>query len=169
LAFLLVLSRTVSFIYGFNHSFVRHSFYMSQPAQPFAFNVSYYIFMSNCILQLLICFDSSLSIFRLSIIEIFSSIRFFLGRGCWPCAQPPTWRARVSLFVWLLPFDLSGLGDSTSSYATAGIALRVAEARKIPHHNMVETPSGEDEFRYMYFITDMRKKFSLCSNCDTTS
>jgi len=27
----------------------------------------------------------------------------------------------------------------------------------------------EDEFRYMYFITDMRKKFSLCSNCDTTT
>jgi hypothetical protein len=38
-------------------------------------------------------------------------------------AQPPTWRTRVSLFVWLLPLDLSGMGDSTSSYATAGIAL----------------------------------------------
>jgi len=30
----------------------------------------------------------------------------------------------VSLFVWALPFDLSGMGGPTSSYATAGIALR---------------------------------------------
>jgi len=52
----------------------------------------------------------------------------------------------LSLFVWLLPFDLSGLGDPTSSYATAGIALRVAEARKLPHHVKVETPSGEKYF-----------------------
>jgi hypothetical protein len=49
----------------------------------------------------------------------------------------------VSLFVWLLLFDLSSLGDPTSSYATAGIALRVAEARKLPHHDKVQTPSGE--------------------------
>ena len=141
---------------------------MSQPAQPFAFNVSYYIFI-RFVLQLLSSFlfgallehSMCLNIYflyyslllalviyypsiQLSIIEHFLVVLgFFLGRGCWPCAQPPTWRARVSLFVWLLPFDLSGLGDPTSSYATAGIALRVAEARKLPHHVKVETPSGE--------------------------
>jgi hypothetical protein len=49
----------------------------------------------------------------------------------------------VSLFVWLLPFHLSGLVDPASSYATAGIALRVTEARTLPHHVKVETPSGE--------------------------
>jgi hypothetical protein len=49
----------------------------------------------------------------------------------------------MSLFVWLLPFDLSGLGGPTGSYATAGIALQVMEARKLPHHFKVETPSGE--------------------------
>jgi hypothetical protein len=49
----------------------------------------------------------------------------------------------VSLFVWLLPVDLSGKGDPTSSYATAGIALQVKEARKLPHHDKVETPLGE--------------------------
>jgi hypothetical protein len=47
----------------------------------------------------------------------------------------------VSLFVWLLPFDLSGIGDPTSRYATAGIALRVSGALKPYHHNKVETPS----------------------------
>jgi len=58
----------------------------------------------------------------------------------------------VSLFVWLLPFDLSGLGDPTSSYATAGIALRVAEDRKLPHHvtscmkrSYSETALGENK------------------------
>jgi hypothetical protein len=39
----------------------------------------------------------------------------------------------VSLFVWLLHLDLSGLGGPTSSYTTAGIALRVSGALK-PHH-----------------------------------
>jgi hypothetical protein len=45
------------FIYGLSHSFIWHSFYMSQPAQPFAFNVSYYIFIPNCVFQFLICFE----------------------------------------------------------------------------------------------------------------
>jgi hypothetical protein len=52
---------------------------------------------------------------------------------------PSTWRAKVSLFVWLLPLDLSSMGDPTSSYATAGIALKVS--LKPHHHNKVETPS----------------------------
>jgi hypothetical protein len=33
------------------------------------------------------------------------------------------------------------MGDSTSSYATAGIALRVSGALKSYHHDKVETPS----------------------------
>jgi hypothetical protein len=32
---------------------------------------------------------------------------------------------------WLLLLDLSGMCDSTSSYATAGIALRVSGAPKV--------------------------------------
>jgi hypothetical protein len=60
--------------------------------------------------------------------------------GCKPHAQPPTWRTRVYLFVWLLPFNLSGMGDSTSSYATAGIALRFSGALKPHHHDKVGTP-----------------------------
>jgi hypothetical protein len=48
--------------------------------------------------------------------------------GCSPQVQPPPWRTRVSLFVWLLPLDLSGLRGPTSSYVTAGIALRVPGA-----------------------------------------
>jgi hypothetical protein len=47
----------------------------------------------------------------------------------------------LSLFVWLLPLDLSGMGDSTSSYATTGIALNVSGALKPHHHDKVETLS----------------------------
>jgi hypothetical protein len=67
---------------------------------------------------------------------------FFTVRGRQPLAQPPTWRTRVSLSVWIIPFDLSGLGDPTSSYATAGIALKVIWPRKPHHYVRVETPSG---------------------------
>jgi hypothetical protein len=51
----------------------------------------------------------------------------------------------VSLFVWLLPLDLSGMVDSTNSYATAGIALRVSAALKAHHYDKVETPSVGNE------------------------
>jgi len=37
------------------------------------------------------------------------------------------------LFVWVLSFDLSGKGGPTSSYATAGIALRIIASRKPPY------------------------------------
>jgi hypothetical protein len=47
----------------------------------------------------------------------------------------------VSLFFWLLPLDLSGMGAPTSNYTTAGIALRVSGALKPHHHNKVETSS----------------------------
>jgi hypothetical protein len=36
---------------------------------------------------------------------------------------------------------MSGMGDPTSSYATAGIALTVSGALKPHHHGKVETPS----------------------------
>jgi hypothetical protein len=63
--------------------------------------------------------------------------------------QPLTWRTRVSLFVWLLLLDLSGMGAPTSSYATAGIALRVSGALKLHHHDKVETPSVGDTNTYI--------------------
>jgi hypothetical protein len=47
---------------------------------------------------------------------------------------------RISLFVRLLPLDLTGMGGPTSSYATVGIALRVSGAPKPHHHDMVEIP-----------------------------
>ena len=39
----------------------------------------------------------------------------FTAWSCQPHAQPPTWRTRVSLFVWVTTLDLSGMGGPTSS------------------------------------------------------
>jgi hypothetical protein len=61
----------------------------------------------------------------------------------------PTWRTRASLFVWLLPFDLSSMGDLTSSYATAGIAFMVSGTLKPYHHNKVETQSVGNADHYL--------------------
>jgi len=45
----------------------------------------------------------------------------------------PKLEDQVIPFVWVITFDLCGLGDPTSSYATASIALRIIGPRK-PHH-----------------------------------
>ena len=47
----------------------------------------------------------------------------------------------VSLFVWRLLFDLSSKEGPASSYAITGIALRVTDVLKLPHHEKVETPA----------------------------
>ena len=54
----------------------------------------------------------------------------------------------VSLFVWRLPFDLSSKGGPASSYATAGVALRVTDVPKPPYLDKVETPTR----RCVFFI-----------------
>ena len=35
--------------------------------------------------------------------------------GCQPHAQPPTWRTRVSIFVWVIALDLFGMEGPTSN------------------------------------------------------
>jgi hypothetical protein len=54
-----------------------------------------------------------------------SQQNIFLGGVVSPTPNPATWRTRVSLFVWVITFDLSGMAGPTSSYATASIALRI--------------------------------------------
>jgi len=72
----------------------------------------------------------------------FSEHRFFFGVGSYPHAQPPTSRTSVSLFVWAITFDLLGLGDPASSYATAGLALRIIWPHKPHHYVKAEIPAG---------------------------
>jgi hypothetical protein len=88
----------------------------------------------------------------------------FMGWGQ-PHAQPPTWRTSVSLFIWLLPLDLSGLGDPTSSYATTIIALRVSGGLKPHHHNKVWLASmGVSLFRLVNMWSLLKiKRLSLCA------
>jgi hypothetical protein len=63
-----------------------------------------------------------------------NSKTYIPGISVGPC---PTGRTRLSLFVWLLPLDLSNMGGPTSSYATVGTALRVSGALKPHHHGKV--------------------------------
>jgi hypothetical protein len=72
----------------------------------------------------------------------FHNVTFFTGWGHQPHAQPPTWRTRVSLFIWVISFDLSGISAPASSYATAGLALRITWPHKSHHYVKVETPSA---------------------------
>jgi hypothetical protein len=58
-------------------------------------------------------------------LKVSQQLKLSNGWGSQPHAQPPTWRARVSLFVWIITFALSAMGDPTSSYATASIVLRI--------------------------------------------
>jgi hypothetical protein len=108
--------------------------------------VCVYVCMYVCILPLCRGFRG--------LISGFETFVFFTVRGPQPLAQPPTWRTRVSLSVWIIPFDLSGLGDPTSSYATAGVALRVFWSRKPHHYVKVETPSGGGLYIYRRFYRE---------------
>jgi hypothetical protein len=47
----------------------------------------------------------------------------------------------IIIIIIIIPLDLSRMGDPISSYATAGIALRVSGALKPHHHDNVETSS----------------------------
>jgi hypothetical protein len=109
--------------------------------------VSMYVCMSICMyvcmyVWMYVCILRSIEVSE-AWFQISRHLCFFTVRGLQPLAQHPTWRTMVSLLVWIIPFDLSGLGDSSNSYATAGIALRVIWPRKPHHYVKVETPSGE--------------------------
>jgi hypothetical protein len=69
---------------------------------------------------------------------------FFMRWGCQFHAQLPTWRTRVSLFIWVISLDLSGMGDPASSYATAGIVPRILWPCK-PQHIIVGMPLGRQQ------------------------
>jgi hypothetical protein len=60
--------------------------------------------------------------------------------------QHPTWRTRVPLLVWPLPFDLSVTGDPTSSYATGSIALRVIGVIKLSYNDKAKASAVEPPY-----------------------
>jgi len=58
---------------------------------------------------------------------------FWDGGGSQPNTHCPTQRTRISLFVGVITYVLSGMGIPTSSYATASIALGIIWPNS-PHH-----------------------------------
>ena len=85
-----------------------------------------------------------------------TGIHFFMGGVCRPHAQPSKKWTRVYVFVWVITFDLFGMGGPTSSYATARIAIRVTWPRKPYHRVSVVTPLGGNHV------------FICLQNCDVT-
>ena len=83
----------------------------------------------------------------------FLNITFSTGWGCRSHVQPPTWRTRVSLFVSVVTFDLSGMEDLASSYATASMAVRVTWPSKPHHYVTVRIPSGNRICNIYYLST----------------
>jgi len=84
---------------------------------------------------------------------VFSQGIFLRVLECWSNASTPTWRTRVSLFVWTLTLILSGKGDPTNSYATAGIALGILEVRQAQSLGT----------KYLLFIKNIIPSTSSCS------
>jgi hypothetical protein len=76
----------------------------------------------------------------------------------------------VSLLVWNLTLDLSGLGDPVSSYVTAGIALEVIGASEPHRHDKAETPPGAGPCKWAvrctgapFGVSRLLSLFLLCS------
>jgi hypothetical protein len=53
----------------------------------------------------------------------------------------PTW-TRISVFVWVITFNLNGKGDPTSTNSTASIARRIILTRKPCLYEKVRIASG---------------------------
>jgi hypothetical protein len=83
---------------------------------------------------------------RLQSLKVSQQLKLLTGWGRQPHAQHPTRRARVTIFDWIITFDLSGMGYPTSSYATAGTALRIISPRKPHHYVKVGIPTGAGIF-----------------------
>ena len=80
-----------------------------------------------------------------STLSIFLVEHIFMGWGCQPHPQPPTWRTSVSLYVWVVAFDLSGMVRPASSYATTNIPLRIISPRKT-HQSIIHPEDGGRKF-----------------------
>jgi len=67
--------------------------------------------------------------------------------------QPPTWRTRVSLFVWVITINISGTGGPSNSYAIASVGYWIIWPRKPHRYVKVEIPSGGHiRFKYCYWF-----------------
>ena len=89
----------------------------------------------------------------------FLNIKCFTGKGYWPFAQPPTWRARCcnssDLSPGTSPARLNLPGTCSPSWYTS--ASRVTKACKPPHHDNLDAALRED------IATEHRKTLQFLS------
>jgi hypothetical protein len=60
-----------------------------------------------------------------AIIKSLSTTKAFYGVGLLTLCPTRNMEDQGSHYVWIITFDLSDMGDTTSSYATSGIVLRI--------------------------------------------
>jgi hypothetical protein len=93
---------------------------------------------------------------------------FFTGWDFQPHTQPPTWRTRVSLFVSVITFDLSGTWCHTNSITTARTALRIIWPRKPHHYVKVGIPSvGCNTYKNVYIFQNTQKQKNRVSEASS--
>ena len=69
--------------------------------------------------------SSTIIIHSTSISRLLNNEVFYVGGVVSLTPNLPIWRTRIFLFVWVITCDLSVMRGPTSSYGTAGVALRV--------------------------------------------
>ena len=83
-----------------------------------------YLQLHSYSVLLLLALQSSVDL-SLFYLQMLLNKTHFYGVGLQPHAQPLTWKTRVSHFVWVIAFDLSGVEGPPNSYATASTAFRI--------------------------------------------
>jgi hypothetical protein len=98
-------------------------------------------------------------IFAVSRIKGFSTNICFTGWDCQSHAQPPTWRTRVSLFVWVINFEQSGTWCNNKSVTTASTTLRIIWPHKPHHYIKVGISSVEcNSYKNVSAVTNTQNK-----------
>jgi hypothetical protein len=86
--------------------------------------------------------------------------------GHQPHAQPPTWRTRVPLFIWQLPWNLCSMDSSINTQAATGIVFNHLDACKSSHPQ--EKGEREPSTKWRWYIVLIVLNFFLTVNFDNT-
>jgi hypothetical protein len=89
--------------------------------------------------------SSSTPYFSKPSVEVLKQIQV-LQTGVSPTPNLQSEGPEYPFFVWVITFDLSSMGAPASSYATAGIDLRILSPRKPRHYVKVGIPSAGPHF-----------------------
>jgi hypothetical protein len=115
-------------------------------------SATFYLKTAHSRFKCLICYVVLCISIQLQSLKPSQQLKLFMEWSFQPHALLPTRRTRVSIFVCIITFDLSSMGDPTSSYATASMALRIIWSCKPDQYVKVGIPEGGLPHDYSAFI-----------------